>query len=81
MADVGDGGGFHFNGNGLREVVADFRQPYRAVDECVAADDQPTNGVEVQRFDAGFRRGNQFVISFETCRTAQVVGRIRSRTR
>jgi len=71
MADVGDGGRFHLYGNGLREVVADFRQPYRAVDECVAADDQPTNGVEIQRLNAGFRGGNQFVISFETRRTAR----------
>jgi hypothetical protein len=40
---MGNGGRFHFYGNGLREVVANFRQGDRTVDESVAADDQASS--------------------------------------
>ena len=38
VADMGDCRRFHLYSNGLWEVVADFRQTNRTVDESVAAD-------------------------------------------
>ena len=35
MADVGDGGRFHFHGDRLREIMADLRQTDRAVNEGI----------------------------------------------
>ena len=61
---------FHFNRYGLREVVADFRQPDRPVDEGVTADDQAAHRVQIQRFDTALRSGNQLIVGFEACRAA-----------
>lgn len=46
MADVGDGGRFHFHGDRLREVMADLRQTDRAVNEGIPANDEAANGVK-----------------------------------
>jgi 5'-methylthioadenosine/S-adenosylhomocysteine nucleosidase len=56
----------------IAHVCHNFSIPFvvvRAISDV--ADQQPTNGVEIQRLNAGFRGGNQFVISFETRRTAR----------
>ena len=71
VADVRDGCGFHFYRDGLREVVADFCESNRTVDEGVAADDQSAYRIQVQRLDAGLRGGNQLIIGFETGRAAR----------
>jgi hypothetical protein len=47
MADVSDGGRFHFHGDRLREIMADLRQTDGAVNEGIAADDQAANGIEI----------------------------------
>ncbi len=47
MADVGDGGRFHFHGDRLREIMADLRQTDRAVNEGIPANDKAANGVEI----------------------------------
>ena len=47
MADVSDGGRFHFHSDRLREIMADLRQTDRAVNEGITADDQAANGIEI----------------------------------
>ncbi len=48
MADVGDGGRFHFHGKiACREIMADLRQTDRAVNEGIPANDEAANGVEI----------------------------------
>ncbi|MNT56066.1 hypothetical protein D3C72_1933450 [compost metagenome] len=71
MAHVRNRGRFHFNGNRLREVVADFRQTHGTIDEGVAADDQAAYGVEVQLGDAAFCCSHQLIVGFKTCRTTR----------
>ena len=71
VADVRDGGGFHFYRDGLREVVADFGETNGTVDECVAADNESANRIKIQRADADLCGGNQLIIGFETGRAAR----------
>ena len=42
----------------------------RSVDEGVTADDQAAHRVQIQRFDAALRGGNQLIVGFEACRAA-----------
>lgn len=53
VADMGDCRRFHLYSNGLWEVVADFRQTNRTVDESVAANNQATYSVKIQFGNAG----------------------------
>ena len=52
------------------EVVADFRQTNRTVDESVAANNQATYSVKIQFGNAGLSGSDQFIVSFEACRAA-----------
>ena len=49
---------------GLWEVVADFRQTNRTVDESVAANNQATYSVKIQFGNAGLG-SDQFIVSFK----------------
>lgn len=70
VADMGDCRRFHLYSNGLWEVVADFRQTNRTVDESVAANNQATYSVKIQFGNAGLSGSDQFIVSFEACRAA-----------
>ncbi len=74
--DMGDCRRFHLYSNGLWEVVADFRQTNRTVDESVAANNQATYSVKIQFGNAGLSGSDQFIVSFKACRTASVTDRI-----
>lgn len=65
VADMGDCRRFHLYSNGLWEVVADFRQTNRTVDESVAANNQATYSVKIQFGNAGLSGSDQFIVSFK----------------
>ena len=64
-------GCFHLNGNRLREVMLNFCQANGTVNEGIAADDQSTDGVQIEFGNAGFRCSNQCRVGFKTGRAAR----------
>lgn len=68
VVDMGDCRRFYFYSNGLWEVVADFRQINRIVDESVVVNNQVTYSVKIQFGNVGFSGSDQFIVSFKVCR-------------
>ena len=79
MANVGNRGRFHLNGDSLREVVTDFAAD-GAIDEGITAHNQAAYGVEVQLSNALFCRRNQLIVGLKAAGQPEA-DRIRSRMR
>lgn len=67
VADMGDCCCFYFYSNGLWEVVVDFCQINRIVDESVVVNNQVMYSVKIQFGNVGFSGSDQFIVSFKVC--------------